>query len=171
MKIPPYPSYLMRVFVPGEYPTLYVAQEANRLLQSLEPEAKVIGGGTVAMVRQKRTPVKAAAVVMANELLRCVEHRSGNPPQAILPSQRAKHEAAIKRLRELGYKGRDPEYIYAWPDIVLITLWPSNTVGVIVAAHGEDAVKDGVVTGLKYTALHSYECLDEENDDETVKKF
>jgi len=163
VKIPPYPSYLMRVFVPGERPTLYIGQEANRLLSRLEPEATVVGSGTVAMVRKGRKPLKAAAVVMANELLRCVRHRSGNPPKAILPSQRATHETAIARLKELGYRGREPEHIYAWPDIVLVTLWPSTSVGVVVAAHKEDAVTDGVVTALEYTALHSYECLEEDD--------
>lgn len=170
-----YPTYLIRVMdSTREHTYLHAHDRADELLKyAYEQEA--VGSGLIAFGKRasgQREYGWSAVVVTAQELA-CAKHHSGKPPKVIKPSTFSTYEKALKRLRELGYDGREPAAIYAWSDLVLITIWPGKDVGLIVAAvDGKLMGEHGRLKGVEYTAKTANECYAElEEGAEAAKVF
>jgi len=169
MKALPYPTYLIRVFDATRKDTrLHVHRRADLLLQEGYGQRKALGGGVIAFGTGNDKGEGRSAVIVIGEELACIEHHSEQPPRYIPPSSHAMHKRAIERLKELGYDGREPECIWAWPDLVLITIWPSKQAGLVVAVAEPRLLGDhGLLLGLSYEADTAQQCMAKEEAEET----
>lgn len=170
MKALTYPTYLIRAFdSTRSVVNLHAHRRADYLLKVAYKQREVVGSGAIAFGKGDDKGQGFSAVVVTAEELPCVKHKSGKPPKVITPSNRTVHEKAVGRLEELGYNGREPNNIYAWSDIVLITMLPGEKSGLVVAAVDADAILEHVLTQLKFDGKTSFDC--KKRDEQWQKGF